>query len=288
MTIAVGFCCVDGLVLGVDSELTVADESKYAVRKGWYLRFPNAKVPAIRIGVVGSGDIELVNKFVELLKARIKPTMTLEAVEETIEQLLLEIEQKYQSPLPTDDRPSFNALLAVRVGPDAVLLRTDGLMATPVEDFEAIGMGTAVADFVVRHEKPGPLTVAAGVLFACRVLLRAKKHVVGCGGPSRLIVVYNNRDSGDVKTEHVEACERFIEKMDDAIRPVLLAGMDFAVNSETFKQRLAEFAANVEQGRVAELQDLRMRLNRPVSEPELATPDLLPVGSLGPPDSGED
>jgi 20S proteasome alpha/beta subunit len=86
MTIAVGFKCVDGIVLGADTEWSVGD-SKHTGTKASYLRFPDNKNPLLRVGIVGAGGGGPMLKLVTALKKALKPTMTLDDAEEEIERL---------------------------------------------------------------------------------------------------------------------------------------------------------------------------------------------------------
>jgi hypothetical protein len=267
MTIAVGFQCVDGVVLGADSDVRVDRDSKHPGKKAWYLRFPAGSLePSLRVAIVGAGGYGSIEKFVNLVRVDFKPTMSLDAAEEKIEQILLDLHERYIDSRPFENRDdlSFECLVGLRVGTETRLLRTDDTKALPVDSFYTIGLGESLAHFIIGTSKPEGVNVATAVLLTSKALLHAKSYVRDVGGVSNLVIIYNQKASGDVVSTHIEECEHFVRRMDDELRPILFRGMDASVNHESFQAALKVFSDNLAAVREKEIKTLALALNRAV------------------------
>lgn len=245
MTLALGFVCRDGVVLAADSELS----NSFARSDGdkiWYLRFPlGAGNPTLKVGVAGAGHVAFLTYAKDLIQARLLPTMGLDQAQAAIGEVLKELyrEHIYSYGQPNErDHLNVYFLVGIAAHDGRRLLATELTAVNRVTRYQAIGGGTDLADFVVKRSSVAQPSVSDAVVLASQVLRYADDHVLGVGGPTRIIVLYDTaHDAGFVGQDDIAKHEAFVAKFDEAIRPVLLGGSDPTVNDDVFLARLDRF-----------------------------------------------
>lgn len=266
MTVAVGFNCSDGVVVGTDSEISIGDESKFPGRKAWYLRFlpPGHSEPGLRVSMAGAGSTDAFAMFVEAAKAQLTAGMTLDDVQAKLGGILIEIHKQHIEWRTEPERGAlaFHSLVGARVGNETRLLKTVGTIVTQVKDYAAIGIGASLAQYIIQSiNPPQAVKVTTAALIATEALRHAKQHVQYCGGKSDLIVIYNNRDSGYVAESQIARYESLLVRMDKAITPVLHSYVDPSVDGVAFQQRLDAFAQAMATGRGTNVSEIARQLD---------------------------
>jgi len=204
MTIAVGFRCTDGLVLAVDSEVS-DDSSRYEDEKAWIYRYPPEDAnPRLKVGIVGAGDLAFVRYAAERIGYALNENMGKDDVQGAVQGVINDIHLNHLYPYPDNlTRPEIYMLVGCLAHDGNRLLTTSLTTVTKVINFETLGIGRPLANFLIKRFYKGRIEVSAGIFVSTQVLMHARNHVPRCGGDSQIIVMYGeNKNAGKVRELH--------------------------------------------------------------------------------------
>lgn len=201
MTIAIGFTCVDALLICADTQLTVAGVTKLHGSKIFREEFPNGAKSAIAI----AGTLSLGRMAMQHIEQRIgdqlSSDLTLRKIRSEIEEEVQDMHQRHIHPHP--DRYtlnlSFQLLLAVwsPVDSRSMIFWTEGTAVNELRGYQPIGAGDSLAHYVIKEEGYRPTMPEAEVRrIAIRALAMAKDYVDGCGGFTEMISMSNSGTLG--------------------------------------------------------------------------------------------
>ena len=147
MTIAAGFVCMEGIVLGADSEEVIPGYTKNRTEKIKQLGIDD---PELTIAMTGAGDSELIEKNYEIIieAARsVEPQMA--TVYSVLQAAQRDFFQTFILPFaayPDNERPTVDLLIAIRAGNQQRLFKAYRNTIREVEwNVDCLGMGLIMA-----------------------------------------------------------------------------------------------------------------------------------------------
>jgi 20S proteasome alpha/beta subunit len=206
MTIALGFLCADGIVLGVDSQYS-GGASKTSGQK----IFPIQQNERFSVTLATAGHVGIakraVQKFTSALIKRVGVnSASLTEMQDILEDVLCEIHAKHVYSAPADERATvdFWMLMAVWTPTEIGLFRTDVTAVTRVQERACIGVGSYLGDYLMDllcHYAP-VMRVEEVKPIVAYVIKCAKGFIEGCGLNTFIRVL--SRDGID---ERIKAAE---------------------------------------------------------------------------------
>ena len=253
MTVAVGFMCTDGIVLAADREVSTAS-LKIDGPKVWYFRYPpNATHPVLRVGVAGAGDYAFIKYASELIDRQLRDWVeqhgqaTMDEVNAIVQGVINDIHHNHLYPIgQPHERPNIDLLIGISISDGRIRLARSSLTSiTNVCDYEAVGIGSDLANFIVKRSYKSRVTVTNAVFWAAQVLMHAKHYVPGCGGSSDVVVLFKGFGAGLVKQNTISNHERFLNDFESVIQPVLFGGANPTVDDQAFAAMVDDLAVRL-------------------------------------------
>jgi len=241
MTTGVGFKCDDGLVLASDTQYTGAWKTR-----GEKL-FEIAYSDAVKVCVVGAGKVSLIRKAVDIMgKSLPKACDKLDDVQDVVESTLTTIFKKYVDSFAGSDERKGSLELLVGIWSSRegfALLKTEEWAATWVDDYDVVGSGGDLAEYVIQTLRGyGPSTEDAKYLASYAVKM-AKTYDKHTGKETRVKVLHADGRTETVSAEEIRSAEACFEKLFEAIR-FLLAGLNIkAFPDDKDVEWLADFTS---------------------------------------------
>jgi 20S proteasome alpha/beta subunit len=248
MTVAVGFRCADGIVLAADREVSTPF-AKFDGPKAWVYSYPTeSSDPILRIGIVGAGDYAFIKFASERIDHHASAWIaqhriaTIDEAIDIVQLIISEIHKQHLYPAGRpEDRPAIDLLVGIWVaGAGWRLVRTSLTAVTNVWNYEAIGTGSDLANFLVRRFYIDQIPISSAMFWASYVLMHAKHYVPGCGGSSDVIAMLDT-GAGKIQRETISKYEQFATDFENAIHPIFLSGAA-SVKQETFMQSVDELS----------------------------------------------
>lgn len=174
--------------------------------------------------------------------------------------------------LHPDDYTGKKVELLVAVRPkrqqEVVLLKANGPVLKTVQTQEVIGAGDIiryVAEGLFRDKMP----ISQAILLGTHLVSLAKKHVPGCGGPTRALIVTSDGRVGWERPEDLDRQERFLEQFNESIKELTLICADTSVPNNEVSQKLETAFENLKQLRERYFDDVyQSNLIRAMTDPE--------------------
>jgi hypothetical protein len=250
MTIAVGFNCSDGIVVAADSEIST-NTNRMDGQKLWCYQFPRDtdQPPTLKVVLAGAGDAGYLRATADAIDRALRPEMTLDDARDAIQAVIDKVHLRRIYPYSTDAylRPSIRLLIGLVTSKGRRLLSTTQMAIAPVPTAEALGIGEELAQFLIKQSSDGALDNATAVSLSIQILMHARTHVPGCGGPSNVLVLRGLDDAtGFVTQQTITAHESFFRQFDEAIRPVFFGGVDRRLSDTEFGVRVDALAISLE------------------------------------------
>jgi 20S proteasome alpha/beta subunit len=274
MSIAIGFQCTDGIVLAADSEISNSFV-KLPGDKAWIYKYPPAADRfTLQIGIVGAGDASFIQYASERIndaleeKFEKQQRMTMPAVKAVIQGVINDLHYSHIFPVPAHhpEPPSVELIIGVWLGDTRLRLTKTYLTSiTKVWNYEAVGVGSALANFIIKRFYSGRVTMSQAVFIASQVLMHVKANVPRCGGASKVIMMFKRGDVGWAQEQTIADHEVFLTKFDDVIAPVFFGGSDKGVSNVEFHGLVDELSKGLKSLRKVEaIQDLNVQLREDV------------------------
>jgi hypothetical protein len=240
----------NAVILSADSQEVVSDYSKTTTQKIRITEF----FGNWRLGVAGSGDAAYIDLFQQDLMMKLSPIKDFDYAKITsiIKATLHQLHKKHIWPR-AQQKSVIQFLIAIQgIRPTSSrgLLATNDSALLRVAEYQSIGIGSYMADYVKGQLYPGPGAVynaATAVVANTAVLIlqQVKKAIHGCDGES-LIAIF----SGDGKLrwmthDEVQEIEGWMDTFHTALLPMLMTVANprarkdvFEVELETLRGRL--------------------------------------------------
>jgi 20S proteasome alpha/beta subunit len=233
MTIAAGFVCQDGIVLGADTEMTLSRGGKTYERKifeinanhGCYLTY--------------SGDAYFVKELVGITQNETRHHPAHECLER--------VKQQYQSMLTgeetkeQDQRSWAELLVTIRThgqsGYKAFLYHLHGNRMFPVEHYAALGVGDEFGQAMFAPIYRNDTRMMWNALALIEALRKVKRSVGGCGGDTDILCVNDNAfNPGTFWSPHlINQSEEDFELLEEAMKSIIWS-FSTPITDEAFQE----------------------------------------------------
>lgn len=183
VTIAVGFRCVDGIVIASDTQYT-RGPFKTEGPKIFTVKPPARQDLALLIA--GAGHVAFMKRAIEQMESALSScsaNLGVNDVKVIIEDELLTFFTKHVYPIPSYEGYGFELLIAVWTKQDGFgLFKTTATTISAVATREVIGCGFDVVEYVLNLLYLSPITVEDATFVAVTCVKAAKDYVDYCGG----------------------------------------------------------------------------------------------------------
>jgi 20S proteasome alpha/beta subunit len=254
MTIAVGFRCVDGVVLAADSQYTEGLAKLYGQKI-----FPIPSNSYYALTIAGSGAVPslkgIVGQIEEKLQQQIGAKSTsFSALKSIVEEVLRTYYPKHIDSAPKAKRDDLEVQLLVAAwvaGHGTRLFETYRTFVTEVAQHRSIGAGSLLVEFLRKTLLPpsGRPSVEVAKPLAAYMVWAAREFVQFCGGRTFVRALLNNGTDRRVWSEEIREAEEYFQDffnnlaylrrlLDTAVAP---GDVDIGPYSELLKDKLVEF-----------------------------------------------
>jgi 20S proteasome alpha/beta subunit len=215
MTIALGMCCTDGIVIAADSQISAIDHHKYFESKVSYTDGPDW---ALMFGYAGDPGIykEARDKIMRLLpRTGFTPIQAYEACDKVFS----EIGRPY-SPF---ELQMFIGVSIRLSDPGLIVFTGQGLYWE--EGIKFFGVGdSSLMNYLSNVLYGKPISVEQGQKLAVYMIAKAKKCIDHCGGPTTVCsLLYGGKEWGLLS----EAIENLEKEMESREKTCLKQILDF-------------------------------------------------------------
>ena len=230
MTIGVGFKCVNGIVLGADTQITWPGNHKYYENK-IFARSEGLSDNPWSVAFTYAGNPNLAKSFHAKFIAAI-PHIPRPVTEEKLQQAVEAVLSLFTFDSDQNVLQMIGGLVA---GGEPVLIETSGCVVNPVGQIASIGVGDSS---VLRFLKPliadGVSRVRPAINAAIALVLQAKRYVDQCGGDTTIVVLRRNRWYENVDASRINRVEQTFLRLENQIQAVATALFDKTVDDAAF------------------------------------------------------
>jgi 20S proteasome alpha/beta subunit len=218
VTIAIGLCGNEGLVLAADSQETTA-YIKAEVGKSETIIFANHNVFCF----VGAGHADYIKTATQKATVGLDKAKNPRDIRRILEDNLLDFFDKHLARwayFPDHDRPTVELLIGYSMHAGAFgLFHYDGTAFHSVSQ-KAIGLGVLIADGLIGQYYTAGVTLAESCSIAVYIISKVKSQVEACGGFTDLTAL---RKNGDFAFPEFEPLKTLEKEMEDAERESIKA-----------------------------------------------------------------
>ncbi len=239
MTIVAGFMTGDAAILSADSQEVVSDYSKATTQKIRITEF----FRNWRMGIAGSGHAAYIDLFEQQLMKGLANISEFDysKITSVIEVTLHKLHKQHIWPQkdPNSAVQFMIVLQGIRPTPSRGLLVTNGSALLQVREYQSIGVGSYMADYLKERLYPGPgavynsrTDVVANT--AVLILQQVKRAIHGCDGQS-LIAIFSGDGSFRWMTyDEVQEVESWMERFHVDQLPMLMTIANTRVAKDVF------------------------------------------------------
>jgi hypothetical protein len=232
MTIAAGFRCEDGLLLCADTEHTGWAE------KSHHSKVDQFEVPSGKVCFALAGASNLARSAIQKCKRHLRANASTDLVAD-IEGLLEAEYRKNVLGHPNYAAMDYSLLVGVWTKADGPrLFFTTATALTEVKDFQCLGVGAELANFLIRPLAFG-VTLKVGTVLAAYTLATVKDNITGCGGASIYLLMKKDGAIGVISSEMdsglTAQVENYARTFDFLMRRALIWMADLQARNEYFE-----------------------------------------------------
>ncbi len=241
MTIAAGFVCSDGIVIGADTEYASSIAKVYRT-KIWRSERGDCLIAT-------AGNEVLMKEAAETILAKLDPERSREDVKLAFMETMQGLYVDHINHVVTDPEFCVQVLVAAQTSDGLVLFRQSHTAVTDEQHFACIGSGDAFGNYVGdklfgRDEKDRPMI--SGCIAVAHLLNLAKTYVPGCGGTESEIYrlpaegwAYQESDA------NISRLETYFTAVNAVLTPLMLAIPNPWVPDAGVEERLRVFCEGV-------------------------------------------
>lgn len=214
MTVAIGLCGNEGIVLAADSQETISGYMKTTSRgKIHTLIFPSRAV----VSFTGAGQSDYIETAIDKAAIGLSDLKTLPEIGSLLEKNLLTFFDNHLARwafFPPNERPTVEMLIGVTTVQGAFgLFHYEGTSFHRVSQ-KAIGAGILLADSLISEYTSVTATVNESISAAVYILSKVKKRVDSCGGFTDLVALRKGGDFALTNSKEIEKLEEEFEIME--------------------------------------------------------------------------
>lgn len=254
MTIAAGFVCADGLVLGADRLITATGHKQY--RRKTFM-FSSAKVT---ISVTGAGSYGLLKLAAEEITERVKAAVIRDGhvnfdwiKHQVVERVVDSIYTKHIDRASDWERVngySLRLLIGAKCGHGLKLWESELRSVTEVSGFQCVGGGEPVANYMAATLFSPTMSHIWGRIIAAYLLQQTKVYGDGCGGNSDMIVIPREGPPIVLEHEDIAPLEQIANVIHERFGPVMAACSNPTKEGQDLEDAINWFRDGVEQARL--------------------------------------
>lgn len=243
MTIAAGFLCPDGIVVCADREVAT-DADKYEESKIFTLH-PDSIDINPQIVFAGSGWHDFVKMTVDKIREQVFGLTEPQDINRAIEKVILEVHRKHIRWYPSNPKPYFSLVLAIRyAADDMALFNTSGTSMIRVPEWSCIGTGDTLASYLSRALTPDELPTDEAAFVAAQIIDQVKKNVPGCGGQFSEVVILPKRGAlRRLRPLQLLQVEYRTRDVGSVLKPLLLSLSNPTLTDSEFEEELRTFVS---------------------------------------------
>ena len=278
MTIAIGVLCNDGVVLGVDAQLSV-DGAKLVTPK--IVLFAPVSNYHLVVGVQGHGDASslAIDSMRETLAHEFtgKPA-TVSEITAYIGECLAAVFRDHIDSAPADERNylSFSLLIAIHQERNVHLFRTNRAMVVPVKSrphpWWCMGVGFEFANYALDLLLHPHCSVEVAAQVAAYVIAVTKDSVEGVGKDTDVHVIQNDGRHWSLSLPDLREIEKHFQEFFRAFREVVSSVDAASISDEGAKMRLGFLEKGILALRASQLKRQQQAAKR-LAESQEAPPD---------------
>jgi 20S proteasome alpha/beta subunit len=245
VTLAIGVSCYDGVVLGVDGQLSV-DNAKLTTQKiTWFFPFSDYQLV---FAAQGHGDpsrlaIDLIRKT---LSAQVHRHLTVSEITAYISSCLDFIYRNHIDAAPSADERSwlnFSLLIAIRQERSAQLFRTNRDMVVPINPrphpWWCLGVGTEFANYALSLLLDPHCSAEVAAQVVAYIIGEANELVEGVGKGTDVHVLQNDGTHWSFSAPDIRQLENEFSEFFLSLRDIVSCVDTETVGDSTAKLRLA-------------------------------------------------
>lgn len=268
MTIAVGLMTGNAAILCADSQEVVSDYSKGTTQKIRVTTF----FDKWRIGIAGSSDnSNYLDAFEDEMQRTVGkiPDFDYARIVNTIEVTLRGFHKTHIWPLPKDERPTMEMLLAIqgiKPHPSRALLFAHRTLLQPVRGYRGIGIGSYLSDYLAKGLDPyGTGKGIRGEVynssteemarFGVFLVDQVKRSINGCDGETVVAIFGGDGKLTWLPSFEVKDIEGWFESFRNDTRPLFRIVSNAELDDDVFKQRMSQFEVDMRLLRAKQAKD---------------------------------
>lgn len=222
MTIAAGFLHRNGVVLCSDTQQEAGTTKFHGPKVGV------ANIPYGKIGFAFAGHSDFATTAIQTCVARLREVTPAETIETLAEVLETEYRRLvFNHPcFSTDENLPYWLLISLwqqSTRSTSLWVTQEHSMHSCFEFFRPVGIGTDLANVIVRPFYDEDLSEESILALAAYMLARVKDTVPGCGGMSQYVVIRNDGSAHSVFGISLEVIEKMASGYDHDAHSLLLA-----------------------------------------------------------------
>ncbi len=252
MTIAAGFRCADGIVIGADTEIAEGNIKSYQSKL-----FPIPSAGDGLMVITGAGNFGSISHCAQLMRER-----NLERCDGSLRELTGEIRRfitgkPYRELAQRDSLTEF--IIALRSSDHQTqLFRLRGAEFFPAAQYVAVGSGCEAATFIAQWLYDGSFDIDPFIPLAVQVFRAAKSQNVGVSGDTEIFRLYN---SGKSEPKNIWNDKEFLWGLHDVLAKVIGFMVQPAASpgDERFEKWLEQFCKKARDVRASFISDQKSR-----------------------------
>ena len=244
VTISIGFCAEEAIVLAADREITSSLGTKYQRKKV----FPHY-APDFALGISYAGYCDVFDDIHEKIKTEIdnrfwQHAATFQSTTELIEKILRDARKKYGiKKLPS-------LLLAISIGPEARLYKSEEAGVSPAGSWKVFGYG----DSPLTHYLVETLTKSSrdifdqhvAMLLASYVVIQAGEYTFGCHGGPDILLIQKHGVIEQLREAPPESLKRSLNSLTQEIAEMWGELCELTNNREVFLSRMVRLSKRLD------------------------------------------
>jgi len=245
MTIAAGFVCADGVLLGADTRVETY-EIKYEQSKIFDCSPPSRDFALL---MTGCGNLHTVAALANKLRRRLeKNNGDLAEIEKAIDGFC--DGKPYRQALT--DSPDMQLLFGILpIEGEAKLFSLYQHDLAPVSSYHCVGVGYATARYLAKWLYDPGMPIGVFGPLALQIFGEVKKHNSGCDDQTKIAKLFNKgRGKGEPQMIVVDDSE-FLWGLHGLLKPVISACVDASLPDQIFDMALEQFCGKMRDVRAA-------------------------------------
>lgn len=259
MTAIAGFKCSDGIVICSDSELTHADGTKTTVEK--IRTYGNTKTPA-RAYVAWAGTEDCARAAFERLDTAWSGVLSGQYdLGDVMHEIVRDISETYVVK-PEDAFTLICSEYIEGATKPLRLMKEPGIVPGVGHDLVSDGAGAVFIKYLADGLYHPSLSMHQAAILSVYAIKLAKKYAFGCGGDTKISMLYNNGGMDSMLAWDVKDLEQHFERFDAAFKSIFFQCADENLENWKFETQMKSLTGRLFELRANRRRDLQDKIDR--------------------------